>query len=142
MRALVITGMLVACSHPPPPAAPPAELPVARWADVQGHYTAFDDLDFGYTLDLAAGGDFKLVVDRGKLGTCVTHGTTIVGARPPRFELEVSLDECDRDRAAGPLFVAFPSFTGRSLVVETTDGAEVTRRTFQRVSAAASTPAP
>ncbi|HET9992417.1 MAG TPA: hypothetical protein VFQ65_27985 [Kofleriaceae bacterium] len=142
MRALVVTGMLVACSHPPPPAPPPAEQAISRWDDVQGHYTAFDDLDFGYTLDLAAGGDFQLTVNRGKLGTCVTHATAITGAQPPKFELEVSLDECHRERAPGPLVVAFPSFTARTLTVETTDGAQVTRRTFQRVSAAANTPAP
>jgi hypothetical protein len=131
MRALVVTAMLVGCSHPPPPPPPPPQVPVATWNDVTGTWTAFDDLDFGYTLVLAPD-DFMLTVNRGKLGTCTLHAKPITGAAPPKFELEVSIDECHRDRQPGPLFVGFPSFTGKQLAVELTDGAEVTRRMFAR----------
>jgi hypothetical protein len=135
MRALVVpcwvAGILVACSHPPPPAPPPAQRTIASWDDVAGSWAAFDDLDFGYVLELAPG-DFSMTVNRGKLGTCNVHAKPIQGAQPPKFELEVALDDCHRDRHAGPLFVAFPSFTDSQLVVEITDGSDVTRRTFSR----------
>jgi hypothetical protein len=110
------------------------EHPVRTFGDVAGEWAASDDLDFGYRLTLAASGDFVLATDRGKLGTCVLHGHTIVGTAAPKFELEISLDECHRERAAGMIHVAFPSFTGRELVVELTDGGEVTRRTFSAVT--------
>jgi len=135
MRALVMSsvlvGLLVACSHPPPPAPPAAQVPVATWEDVAGTWTAFDDLDFSYTLQLAPG-DLLLAVNRGKLGTCNLHAKPILGAKSPKFELEVVVDECHRDRAAGPIHVAFPSFTGKQLSVEISDGAEVTTRTYAR----------
>ena len=130
MRALVVT-MLVACSHPPPPAPPPAQRAVASWDDVAGSWAAFDDLDFGYLLDIAPG-DFLLKINRGKLGTCTIHAKPIIGAQPPKFELEVALDDCHRDRNPGPLVVAFPSFTGAQLAVELSDGADVTSRTYSR----------
>ena len=132
MRALVVT-MMVACSHPPPPAPPPAQRPVASWDDVAGSWAAFDDLDFGYVLQLGPG-DLLLTVNRGKLGTCNLHAKPIQGAQPPKFELEVVIDDCHRDRQAGPMFVAFPSLTANHLVVEITDGADVTRRTYDRRS--------
>jgi hypothetical protein len=132
MRALVVT-MMVACSHPPPPAPPPVQRAVASWDDVAGSWAAFDDLDFGYVLQLGPG-DLLLTVNRGKLGTCDLHAKPIQGAQPPKFELEVMIDDCHRDRQAGPLFVAFPSLTATQLVVEITDGADVTRRTYARRS--------
>jgi len=131
MRALVLVGLLVACSHPAPPPPPAAQVPVATWDDVAGTWVAFDDLDFSYALQLAPG-DLLLSVNRGKLGTCTLHAKPILGAQPPRFELEVVLDECHRDRQAGPVFVAFPSFTGKQLAVEITDGTDVTRNTYTR----------
>jgi hypothetical protein len=133
MRALVVTAILVGCSHPPPPAPPPAQHPIASWDDVAGSWATFDDLDFGYVLQLGPG-DFLLTVNRGKLGTCTVHAKPILGAQPPKFELEVALDDCHRDRHPGPLVVAFPSFTADQLVVEITDGADVTRRTYSRRS--------
>lgn len=136
MRALVV-GILVGCSHPPPPKTAAAEQPVHAVGDVAGDWAASDDMDFGYHLTVDRTGDFMLTTDRGKMGKCVLHGKAIVGAAAPAFELEVSLDECHRDRPPGRITVAFPSFTGSALAVEITDNGEVTRRTF---SAAASRP--
>jgi hypothetical protein len=130
VRTLVVC-LLVACSHPPPPKPPPAERPVTSFADVAATWTTSDDLDWGYFLTIQ-GDDFSLTIDRGKLGRCTQHATLLRGSTGPKFELEVQLDECHRDRAAGPLYVTFPSFTGDTLAVEELDGDQRERHTFRR----------
>jgi hypothetical protein len=125
----LVVCLLVACSHPPPPKPPPAEVPVTSFADVSGGWVTSDDLDWSYFLTIQ-GDDFLLAIDRGKLGKCTQHGALIKGATGPKFELEVSLDDCHRDRAAGPLFVQFPSFTGKTLTVELIDGDQHEHHTF------------
>jgi hypothetical protein len=140
MRALVVSCLValvsaIACSHPPPPPLPTAEKPVAVFADVAGHWVTSDDLDWSYALALGADGDFRLTLDRGKIGRCEVHAKLVQAAVAPKFELEVALDECHRDRAAGPIVVAFPSFTGTALTVELTDAGQTDRHTFTRAPA-------
>lgn len=128
VRTLVIC-LLVACSHPPPPKPVAVEQPVKDFGDVAGEWTTSDDLDWGYFL-MIEGDDFSLTVDRGKLGRCTQHATLIRGSTAPKFELEVVTDECHRDRAVGPLFVTFPSFTGKTLTVDEIDGNQHERHTY------------
>lgn len=137
VRTLVIC-LLVACSHPLPPKPIAAERPVKDFGDVAGEWTTSDDLDWGYFLTIQ-GDDFSLTVDRGKLGRCTQHATLIRGSTAPKFELEVVNDECHRDRAAGPLFVTFPSFTGSTLAVDMLDGAQHEHHTYA-ISGATSKP--
>lgn len=129
VRTLVVC-LVVACSHPPPPKPVATERPVTDFGEVANEWTTSDDLDWGYFLKIQADGDFYLTVDRGKLGRCSQHATLVKGSTAPKFELEVLLDECHRDRASGPLFVTFPSFTGKTLTVEELDGDQRERRTY------------
>jgi hypothetical protein len=137
VRTLVVC-LLVACSHPPPPKPVAAERPVTGFSDLAGDWTTSDDLDWGYFLTIQ-GDDFSLTIDRGKLGRCTQHATLVRGSTAPKFELEVVTDDCDRDRAAGPLFVTFPSFTGTTLAVDLLDGAQHERHTYT-LSAATNRP--
>ncbi len=99
-------------------------------SDVANEWTSSDDLDWGYFLKIQPDGELYLTIDRGKLGRCVQHATLVRGSTGPKFELEVVTDECHRDRAAGPLFVTFPSFTGKTLTVEEIDGNQHERHTY------------
>lgn len=134
MRTLVaVFAVCVAsCSHPPPPKPPVAEHPVQAFGEIAGRWVTSDDLDWFYDLSLRADGDFALVIDRGKLGRCTTHATLVQAAEAPKFELSVSLDECHRDRTAGPLYAVFPSFTGAALTLELIDAGQTTHHTFSR----------
>ena len=137
MRTLVAVWAVwaassVACQHPPPPIPPAVEQPVRAFGDVAGRWVASDDLDWFYALSLRADGDLELAIDRGKLGRCVTHATLVQAAAAPSFELSVVVDECHRDRAAGPLHAVFPSFTGKTLTLELTDAGMTSRHTFSR----------
>jgi hypothetical protein len=123
--------LLVACSHPPPPAPPPVEKPVNQLADVADTWTTSDDLDWGYFLKIS-NHDFMLTIDRGKMGRCTQHGTLAKGSTGPKFQLDVDVDECHRDRANGPLYVTFPHFDGKTLTVEELDGDQKERRVFKR----------
>ncbi|MEO8845194.1 MAG: hypothetical protein ABI591_01955 [Kofleriaceae bacterium] len=131
MRTLVVC-LVVACSHPPPPRPVAAERPVTGFADIADEWVTSDDLDWGYFLKVQADGDLFLTVDRGKLGRCSQHATLIRGSTGPKLELEVVFDQCHRERAAGPLFVSFPSYTGTTLTVEELDGDRRERRTYTR----------
>jgi len=133
VRTLVVCLML-ACSHPPPPKPVAAEKPVTSFSDIAEEWATSDDLDWGYFLKIQPDGDFYLTVDRGKLGQCIQHATLMRGATAPKFELEVVLDECHRDRAEGSLFVTFPSFTGATLTVEEIDGDHHERHTYTRAN--------
>jgi hypothetical protein len=140
VRTLVVC-LLLACSHPPPPKPVVAEQPVTSFGDVAAEWVTSDDLDWGYFLTIRPDGDFYLTVDRGKLSPCSQHATLVRGATAPKFELEVDVDDCHADRAAGPLFITFPSFTGKTLTIEQLDGGHHERRTYTRsISAATSKP--
>jgi hypothetical protein len=130
VRTLVVC-LLLACSHPPPPKPVVPESPVVSFSDVADTWTTSDDLDWGYFLTIK-GDDFSLTVDRGKLGQCVQHATLVKGSTAPKFELEVEVDECHRDRADGPLFVTFSGWTATSLTVDELDGDHHERHTFHR----------
>ena len=131
VRTLVVCLML-ACSHPPPPKPAVVEKPVTTFGDIAEEWVTSDDLDWGYVLMIRGDGDFDLNLDRGKLGPCRQHATLLRGSTAPKFELEVDIDDCHRDRAAGSLFVTFPSFTGTTLTVEELDGDYHERRTYTR----------
>ncbi|HEY0249934.1 MAG TPA: hypothetical protein VGC41_00320, partial [Kofleriaceae bacterium] len=139
MRWLVV-GMLVACSHPPPPPPVVAQKPVHALGDLAGSWSTSDDMDWGYLLEIKPDGDFHLTIDRGKLGRCFFHATPVQATAAPIYEMEVALDECHRDRAAGPVHIAVPSFTGTEATIEIHDADHVDKRTYRKLNGAASTP--
>ncbi len=91
-------------------------------------------MDWFYALAIRADGDFELVIDRGKLGRCLTHATLIQSA-PPTFSFAVSLDECHRDRPPGRITAGFSAFTGKAVTLELTNGDEVTHHAYTRAPA-------
>ena len=122
-----------ACSHPPPPPPPPAQQPVTRLADLAGQWVANDQLDWFYKLTIGRDGDLVLAVDRDKMGRCELHAHALRDARPPSFELEVSLDECHRDRTAGTIELRVPSYDGHHAVIELVAGGQTERHAFTRL---------
>jgi hypothetical protein len=133
MRALASALVLAACGQPPPPKPVVVEKPVQELAEIAGQWVASDDLDWSYKLSVGSDGAVLLAVDRNKMGRCELHAHLVRGSRAPSFELEVSLDECHRDRAPGPIELRVPSFDGTRLVVELVDAGQTDRHTFTRL---------
>ena len=117
MRQLGWLVIAAACSHPPPPKAPPAEKPVKTIGDVAGHWVTSDDLDWYYALAVEPTGAIDLVVDRNKLGRCEQKGTVAAGTEPGTFQLTYAKNECNRDYNGAALQLKVASFTGDSLTL-------------------------
>nr|HEX4318599.1 hypothetical protein [Kofleriaceae bacterium] len=119
---------VAACSHPPPPVAPPAEKTVTSIADVAGTWVRDDDMGWFYTLTIDASGKLVQYVERDKLGRCEQKGTLAKGDSPTHYTLALAHDTCKElaDAPSGPL--AIDSFTGTALTL--TVGA--TQRVYRR----------
>ncbi len=140
MRALAVAVVVdlvllgtAACSHPPPPPPPAAEKPVTQLADLAGQWVANDQLDWFYKLTIGGDGEVSLLVDRDKMGRCELHAHALRGATAPSFELEVSLDECHRDRPPGPLELRVSSFDGTHAVIEFVADGQTEHHAFTRL---------
>ena len=109
--------ILVACGHPAPPKPPPAQLPAATAADLQGAWVADDDMAFYYAMRIGADGSIERTTDRGRLGKCAQKGTIKPSAQPRTFAVAFRYDECDRAAADQPRVLTVESFTSEGLTV-------------------------
>ena len=125
---------VIGCGHPaPPPTQTATELPVTGTATFAGSWVTSDDMDYGYRLVIATDGRFAVAVDRGKLGKCEQRGKLAAGADAKSYKLTLVTDSCSPTGAGGgSLAVTIPSYTGESLTLAYTVGANETRRTYQR----------
>ena len=118
MRWLLLS-LVISCAHNPPP-APKPERPLDGPGALAGKYTAGNDLDWGYFLEVSADGTLHLEIDRGKMGRCVQVGTLVAGSDAHTFTTAFTKNECDRDHAGQPLTIHVDSFNADQLDLTTT----------------------
>jgi hypothetical protein len=131
MRGVAMSLVLVlsACGSKPTPKLPPAELEITGPESLVGRWVADDDMDFYYQLTITRDGAYSLIVDRGKLARCEHTGLLVVGADTRHFAIVQPKVTCDEPAARA---IAITSFTGASLVVETSANGSTTTRTYSR----------
>lgn len=112
----VVLAVVIACSKPPPAAPKKQELPAENVADIAGRWAANDDLDWGYTMTIEAGGVIDVWIDRGKMGRCEQKGT-ISPAGSRVFRVTYTRGECNPQAVGIPLDMTVASFTGDVLTV-------------------------
>ena len=127
MRRLVLVLVLASCGKPPPPRPPPAELAADAVADLAGRWVANDEMDWGYSMTIAATGEIDVWIDRGKMGRCEQRGT-IVAQGKRTFRVTYARGDCNPQAVNVPLAMKVTSFTGEHLTVEVADQS----RTYQR----------
>lgn len=102
-------------------------------SDIAGRWAAADDMDWGYTMTIAANvsnssfGEIDVWIDRGKLGRCEQKGT-ITGRGSRVFRVTYTRGECNPEAVNVPIDMTIASFTGASLTVVVAEQ----RRTYTR----------
>jgi hypothetical protein len=129
MRAPLVLVVLLGCSKPPPPKAPAAEQTADKVADIAGRWAANDELDWGYTMTIDAGGGIDVWIDRGKMGRCEQIGK-IVGKATRVFTVTYVRGECNPEAVGIPIDMTVASFTGETLTVVVAEQ----RRTYARAN--------
>jgi hypothetical protein len=131
MRWLLPLITIFACAHAPPP-APKPEVAVGSIADLEGKYTAGNEVDWGFFLTIDADGKLDLVIDRGKMGRCEQRGMLVAGADAKTFSITFDRNECDRAHAGEKLALTVESFTGDEILIAVKGDGVDERRRYQR----------
>ena len=127
---LVLLVAVVACSKPPAPKPPAAEQPAIAVADIAGRWAASDEMDWGYTMTIDAGGGIDVWIDRAKAGRCEQLGKIVAAKTRRVFTVTYTRGECNPEAVGVPIDITIASFTGESLTGVVGDQ----RRTYTRAN--------